>query len=120
MDLGADPFGDPDWTHERVAITAQLWVSLYRVRPAVYGNESLAYQAVNLGYARLGLPGFPPSHTDVEPELVGALLRAVLCVLFPIGLFWIVLSSENRSVQDVLLRSSVVYDWSRTPLSGSR
>jgi uncharacterized RDD family membrane protein YckC len=49
---------------------------------------------------------------------VGALLRALLCVLFPIGLFWIVLSRENRSVQDVLLRSSVVYDWSRTPLGG--
>ncbi len=47
---------------------------------------------------------------------VGALLRAVLCVLFPVGLFWILLSPENRSVQDVLLRSSVVYDWSRTPL----
>ena len=51
---------------------------------------------------------------------VGALLRAVLCVVFPIGLFWIALSRENRSVQDVLLRSSVVYDWSRTPLSGGR
>jgi uncharacterized RDD family membrane protein YckC len=49
---------------------------------------------------------------------VGALLRAVLCVLFPIGLFWIALSRENRSLQDVLLRTSVVYDWSRTPLSG--
>jgi len=51
---------------------------------------------------------------------VAALLRAFLCVVFPIGLFWIVLSRENRSVQDVLLRSSVVYDWSRTPLTGSR
>ena len=49
---------------------------------------------------------------------VGALLRAVLCVLFPIGLFWIAFSRGNRSVQDVLLRSSVVYDWSRTPLGG--
>jgi uncharacterized RDD family membrane protein YckC len=49
---------------------------------------------------------------------VGALLRAVLCVVFPIGLFWIALSRENRSVQDVLLRSSVIYDWSRNPLGG--
>ena len=49
---------------------------------------------------------------------VGALLRAVFCVLFPIGLFWIAVSRGNRSVQDVLLRSSVVYDWSRTPLGG--
>jgi uncharacterized RDD family membrane protein YckC len=51
---------------------------------------------------------------------VGALLRALLCVVFPLGLFWIVISRDNRSVQDVLLRSSVVYDWSRTPLSGTR
>jgi uncharacterized RDD family membrane protein YckC len=51
---------------------------------------------------------------------VAALLRAILCVVFPIGLFWIALSRENRSVQDVLLRSSVVYDWSRGPLRGSR
>jgi uncharacterized RDD family membrane protein YckC len=51
---------------------------------------------------------------------VTALLRAAFCVLFPIGLFWIVISRDNRSVQDVLLRSSVVYDWARTPLSGSR
>jgi uncharacterized RDD family membrane protein YckC len=51
---------------------------------------------------------------------VGALLRAVGCVLFPIGLFWIAFSRDNRSAQDVLLRTSVVYDWSRTPLRGSR
>ena len=50
-------------------------------------------------------------------RLVGALLRAILCVVFPIGLFWILVSRDNRSLQDVLLRSSVVYDWSRTPLA---
>jgi len=66
-----------------------------------------------LGLRVLGLRGG-------RPRPVVALLRAVLCVLFPIGLFWIVVSRDNRSVQDVLLRSSVVYDWSRTPLSGSR
>jgi uncharacterized RDD family membrane protein YckC len=66
-----------------------------------------------LGLRVLGLRGG-------HPRPVVALLRAVLCVLFPIGLFWIVVSRDNRSVQDVLLRSSVVYDWSRTPLSGSR
>jgi uncharacterized RDD family membrane protein YckC len=38
-------------------------------------------------------------------------LRAVLCVAFPIGLFWAAVSQDNRSVQDLLLRTSVVYDW---------
>ena len=36
--------------------------------------------------------------------------RAVLCTIFPIGLMWVLVSRENRSVQDLLLRTSVVYD----------
>ena len=40
-----------------------------------------------------------------------ALARAVLCVVFPIGLLWCVVSPQERSLQDVLLRTSVVYDW---------
>jgi uncharacterized RDD family membrane protein YckC len=36
--------------------------------------------------------------------------RALLCTGFPIGLVWVLVSKENRSVQDVLLRTSVVYD----------
>jgi uncharacterized RDD family membrane protein YckC len=41
----------------------------------------------------------------------GALARAALCVVFPIGLFWSVVSATSKSVQDVLLRTAVVYDW---------
>ncbi len=40
-----------------------------------------------------------------------ALVRAVLCTVFPLGLFWCIVSRENRSVQDLVLGSSVVYDW---------
>ena len=43
----------------------------------------------------------------------GAVARAALCVLVPIGIFWVIVSRQNRSVQDVLLRTSVVYDWPR-------
>ena len=43
---------------------------------------------------------------------IRALARALLCVAFPIGLFWIPLSRANHAVHDVVLRSSVVYDWS--------
>jgi len=32
-------------------------------------------------------------------------------VFFPVGVFWVVLSPERRSVQDVVLRTVVVYDW---------
>jgi len=40
-----------------------------------------------------------------------ALVRAALCVGFPIGLLWCGVSTSRRSVQDVLLRTSVIYDW---------
>ena len=40
-----------------------------------------------------------------------AVARALMCVLLPVVLLWVVVSPENRSVADILLRSSVVYDW---------
>jgi uncharacterized RDD family membrane protein YckC len=40
-----------------------------------------------------------------------AVLRAAACVLFPIGLFWTAVSRDNRCVQDIVLRTSVIYDW---------
>ena len=40
-----------------------------------------------------------------------AFVRASLCALFPIGLFWSAVSSRNESVQDLLVRTTVVYDW---------
>jgi uncharacterized RDD family membrane protein YckC len=39
-----------------------------------------------------------------------AAARAVLYVLFPLGLGWVLISSRNRSVQDLVLRTAVVYD----------
>jgi uncharacterized RDD family membrane protein YckC len=42
-----------------------------------------------------------------------AALRAVMYVVFPLGLLWSVVSSRRRSLQDVLVRSVVVYDWHR-------
>jgi len=40
-----------------------------------------------------------------------SLLRAALCTLVPVALFWCAVSRENRSLQDVLLRTSVIHDW---------
>jgi uncharacterized RDD family membrane protein YckC len=40
-----------------------------------------------------------------------ALLRAVLCAIFPLGLLWVVVSGRRLSVQDLILRTSVIYDW---------
>jgi uncharacterized RDD family membrane protein YckC len=50
-------------------------------------------------------------------NIAGALLRAVLCMVFPVGLLWVAVNRENRSVQDIILRTSVVYEW--VPHAGS-
>ena len=45
-------------------------------------------------------------------HLLIALARAVLCVVFPIGLLWCAVSRTQRSLQDLALRTAVIYDWS--------
>lgn len=40
-----------------------------------------------------------------------AIARSAFCVTFQIGIVWILVSRRNRSVQDVVLRTSVIHDW---------
>ena len=42
-----------------------------------------------------------------------AAARAVAYIVFPVGLLWTAVSPTRRSLQDVLVRSFVVYDWRR-------
>jgi uncharacterized RDD family membrane protein YckC len=69
------------------------WATTGRTR----GNAVLGTRVVSRRGARVGI--------------LLATVRAILCVLFPIGLFWCVVSPKKRSVQDVLLRTIVLYDW---------
>ena len=62
-----------------------------------YGDALLGLRVVNYRGGRLRIPG--------------AMLRAAACAIFPIGLLWVAVSPANRSLQDVLLRTSVIYDW---------
>lgn len=62
-----------------------------------YGDHVMGLRVVNFRGRRL--------------RWAGAFLRAVACGFFPIGLFWVAVSPQNRSLQDVVLRTSVVYDW---------
>jgi uncharacterized RDD family membrane protein YckC len=50
---------------------------------------------------------------SARPELLGwarSVLRAVVCVLWPVGLLWCGVSRGRRSVADLVVRSVVVYD----------
>jgi uncharacterized RDD family membrane protein YckC len=62
-----------------------------------YGGRVTGLLVVSAGGARLRLPA--------------AFVRALFTAGFPIGLLWVAVSRENRSVQDVVLRTSVIYDW---------
>src|SRR5262249_12859122 len=44
-----------------------------------------------------------------------ALVRATLCVVFPIGFLWLLVSRRNRSLYDNILATDVVYDWGLRP-----
>jgi len=46
-------------------------------------------------------------------RLLIALLRAIGCVLFPIGLLWVIIDRRRQSLQDIVFRTRVVY--SRPP-----
>jgi uncharacterized RDD family membrane protein YckC len=41
--------------------------------------------------------------------------RAVLYVLFPAGLLWVLASRRNASLQDLIVRTAVLYDWAYHP-----
>jgi uncharacterized RDD family membrane protein YckC len=52
--------------------------------------------------------------TTLDGELVRlprAVLRALVCVGFPLGLLWVVVSRRDAALHDVLLRTTVHYDW---------
>lgn len=66
-----------------------------------YGGHLLGLRVVSRRGRRLSAPV--------------ALLRAVLCVLVPIGLLWCAVSRTSSSLQDLLLRTRVVYDWAERP-----
>lgn len=50
-------------------------------------------------------------HRGDNPALPLAALRAVFCIGFPVGLIWTLVSRQNRSVQDIVLRTNVINDW---------
>lgn len=51
------------------------------------------------------------NHRGERMRWAGAFVRALFCTLFIPGIFWVIVSGANRSVQDVVLRTSVIYDW---------
>ena len=48
---------------------------------------------------------------DLDPSIARSFIRAVLCAAFPLLLVWAAVDGKQRSVQDIVVRTRVVYDW---------
>lgn len=64
------------------------------------------------GAALLGLRVL--SRSGHHLHWAGAAARAALCTLVPLGLAWVAVSRRRRSLQDIVLGTRVVYDWSHS------
>ena len=83
---------------------------VYFVLVTAYLSFSWAGTGRTYGAALLGVRVV--NHNGATMRLPAAILRALLCVVFPIGLLWVAVSSANHSVADIVFRTSVLYDWS--------
>lgn len=66
-----------------------------------------------IGKRILGLRVTRGDGTLLGPRV--AFARAVLCFVFLPGLLWVLFSARNHSLQDLIVRSQVVYDWRYYP-----
>ena len=78
-----------------VIVLTLLFTAAWSTTGRSYGDRVLGLRVVDRHGARLA---------------VGlAFVRAALCVAFPLLLFWAIM--DRRSVQDLILRTRVIYDW---------
>jgi len=84
----------------------------------IYFTVSWATTGRTFGDHQLGLRVVNPRGEQMRWP--GAVVRSAFCVLLPIGLYWAIISPTNRSVQDAVLRTSVIYDWAVRRSAASR
>jgi uncharacterized RDD family membrane protein YckC len=93
-------FPAPSWLFVLVCLEIVLFVyftASWATTGRTFGDHQLGLRVVNFRGERLRWPG--------------AVIRAAFCCILPMGLYWAAVSPTNRSVQDSVLRTSVVYDW---------
>jgi uncharacterized RDD family membrane protein YckC len=73
----------------------------------LYLTACWAVSGRTVGHVTMGLRVVGRRSLRIAPLV--ALLRAVTCVLFPIGLVWAAVDHQRRSLQDIVFRTRVVY-----------
>ena len=79
----------------------------------IYFTVAWATSGRTVGAQLLGLRVVNRQRTRVHWGV--SALRAALCVIFPAGLLWTMVSRQNLSVQDIFLDTVVIYDWRTHP-----
>ena len=79
-----------------VAVSALYLTACWTLSGRTVGAIVLGIRVVGRGDERLGI--------------AVSIARAVACVLFPIGLVWVAVDRQRRSIQDIALGSRVIYD----------
>lgn len=99
----------PKWQFYWFLILGWSYLVIYlavawRMTGRTYGDRIMGVRVVNYEGRRL--------------RVVGSLVRALFCAVLPVGLFWCAISRSNRSIQDVVLRTSVIHDWQHNHPTG--
>ena len=79
----------------------------------LYLTGCWAVSGSTAGAVTMGLRVVGRRSRRVRPLI--ALLRAIGCVLFPLGLLWVIIDRRRQSLQDIVFRTRVIYS---RPLSG--
>jgi len=96
-------FPAPSWNVITIivgSLTVLYFAISWMTSGRTYGDRVLGLRVVNRRGERV--------------HAITALVRAALCVIFPIGLLWVVVDRNSRSAQDLLFRTSVIYEWLET------
>jgi uncharacterized RDD family membrane protein YckC len=111
------------WTFARLAFSPRAFsfpaVSVvfsslgFLILAVLYLTACWAVSGCTAGAVVMGVRVVGRSSSRMRPTL--ALLRALACVAFPIGLAWAAIDVGRRSVQDLILGTRVVYSRGRGP-----
>ena len=111
-----NPVIDPDLTVEVTPPSGYFLLAGYLLM-WLYWTWMWATNGRSLGQYLMGLRVVGSQGRHFGWKL--AMLRSGFCAVFPPGLVWAIISPRNRSVQDVMLRTSVIHDWSSSSSASS-
>jgi uncharacterized RDD family membrane protein YckC len=85
----------------------------YEVLGTLYLTAGWATTGRSFGQQIMGLRVTTTRGNRLPP--VRAVVRAAATLFFPIGVLWAAVSPRQVSIQDIVLRTCVIYDWTVKP-----